>query len=140
MWRVIKATLLYTWGGLHRYFGNHNNMPGEYARAVHYFTRAYEANPAMKEARLARAVLLWREMERTEDALVDFDALIAADPGYSAALLNRALIYQQTGDYGRALDDLQQYLALQVDDEYRDLAERMEPLLRDLVDGEKGNA
>lgn len=137
MWRVIKSYLLYTWGGLHRYFGNHNNMPGEHKRAIHYFTRAYEVNPNMQEALLARAIILWREMERIGEALIDLDALIAVDPDYGAALLNRALLYQQTGSYERALADLQQYLSLPRDDEYRDLAERMEPLLRDLVEDER---
>lgn len=133
MWRVIRAYLLYTWGGLHRYFGNLNNLPREHERAVHYFTRAYDVNPAMREARLARAVILWRELERIKEALLDFDALIQEDPAYGAALLNRALVYQQAGDYQRALDDLESYLALPPDRDYRDLAERIEPLLRDLV-------
>ncbi len=135
MWRVIRAYLLYTWGGLHRYFGNLNNIPHEHERAVHYFTRAYEVNPAMREARLARAVILWRELERIEEALRDLDALLQEDPTYGAALLNRALVYQQTGNYRRALHDLEDYLALPPDRDYRDLAERIEPLLRDLVQG-----
>jgi tetratricopeptide (TPR) repeat protein len=136
MWRTIKSYLLYTWGGLHRYFGNHNNLPGEHERAIHYFTRAYEANPKMQEALLARAIILWREMERIDEALNDLDSLIAVDPSYGAALLNRALVYQQTGHYEQALSDLQQYLSVPRQDEYRDLAERMEPLLRDLAEEE----
>lgn len=139
MWRVIRAYLLYTWGGLHRYFGNLNNIPHEHERAVHYFTRAYEVNPAMREARLARAVILWREFERIDQALSDLDALLQEDPTYGAALLNRALVYQQTGNYRRALHDLEDYLALPPDRDYRDLAERIEPLLRDLVQGNEPN-
>lgn len=140
MWRVIRAYLLYTWGGLHRYFGNLNNIPHEHERAVHYFTRAYDVNPAMREARLARAVILWRELERIEEALRDLDALLQEDPTYGAALLNRALVYQQTGNYRRALHDLEDYLALPPDRDYRDLAERIEPLLRDLAQGTEPNA
>ena len=133
MWRVVKAYLLYTWGGLHRYFGNQNNIPREHERAVHYFTRAYDVNPAMHQARLARAVILWREMERIDEALADFDALLQQDPNYGPALLNRALIYQQVGKYKKALTDLQAYLDLPSDPEYHDLAERLEPLLNDLA-------
>lgn len=135
MWRVIRAYLLYTWGGLHRYFGNLNSIPHEHQRAVHYFTRAYELNPAMHQARFARAVILWREMERLDDALDDFNALLEQDPTYGPALLNRALIHQQTGAYARALADIQKYLSLPPDPEYRDLAERLEPLLRELLRG-----
>lgn len=139
MWRVIRAYLLYTWGGLHRYFGNLNSMPREHERAVHYFTRAYNVNPAMREARLARAVILWRELERIDEALHDLDALLYDDPKYRPALLNRALVYQQTGDYQLALTDLETYLSLPPDRDYRDLAERIEPLLRDLAQGKDDN-
>ena len=133
MWRVFKAYLLYTWGGLHRYFGNLNNIPHEHERAVHYFTRAYNLNPAMHQARFARAVILWREMERVEEALADFDALLQQDSAYAPALLNRALVYQQIGKYEEALADLQTYLALPPGDQFRDVAQRLEPLLRDLI-------
>ncbi|MFW6068954.1 MAG: tetratricopeptide repeat protein [Chloroflexota bacterium] len=136
---MIRAYLLYTWGGLHRYFGNLNNIPHEHERAVHYFTRAHDVNPAMREARLARAVILWRELDRIEEALRDLDALLQDDPTYGAALLNRALVYQQTGNYRRALHDLEDYLALPPDRDYRDLAERIEPLLRDLAQGNEPN-
>lgn|SRR5690554_17995 len=139
MWRVIRAYLLYTWGGLHRYFGNLNSIPHEHERAVHYFTRAYNVNPAMREARLARAVILWRELERIDEALHDLDALLHDDPKYRPALLNRALVYQQTGDYQQALTDLETYLSLPPDRDYRDLAERIEPLLRDLAQGKEAH-
>jgi regulator of sirC expression with transglutaminase-like and TPR domain len=94
----------------------------------------------MHEARLARAVILWRELDRLEDALRDLDALLEEDATYATALLNRALIYQQTGKYGQALSDLQQYLALPADGEYRDLAERLEPLLRELAQADEGQS
>ena len=133
MWRAIRAYLLYTWGGLHRYFGNLNSISREHERAVHYFTRAHQVNPAMHEAVFARAVILWREMDRLEDALADFNMLLQHNPQHGPALLNRALIYQQTGAYRAALDDLQRYLTLPPDPEYRDLAERLEPLLKELA-------
>ena len=79
MWRAIRAYLLYTWGGLHRYFGNLNSIPREHERAVHYFTRAYQVNPAMHEAVFARAVILWREMDRLDDALADLLARLHGD-------------------------------------------------------------
>ncbi len=138
MWRVIKSYLLYTWGGLHRYFGNQNSMPHEHQRAVHYFSRAYELNPAMTAARVARAVILWREMERLDEALADFNAILEEDPTHGPALLNRALVYQQTGAYQDALADVKRYLALPPDPQYRDLAERLEPLLHELAAAESG--
>lgn len=139
MWRVIRSYLLYTWGGLHRYFGNQNSISHEFERAVHYFTRAYRLNPNMTHARFARAVILWRELGRLEEALADFNALLKEDPDDGPALLNRALIRQQTGAYPEALTDIRRYLALPPDPEYRDLAERLEPLLQELTASDAPN-
>lgn len=134
MWQTIKAYLLYTWGGLHRYFGNQNNLLHEHERAVHYFTRAYETNPAMQQALLARAILLGREMDRPEAALADFETVLRADPACGPALFNRALVYQQLGRYALALADLNAYLRLPESDPYRPTAQELQRLLLELVD------
>lgn len=136
MWRTLKGYLFYTWGGLHRYFGNQNNLVSEHRRAVHYFSRALEANPDMQQARLARAVILWRELEETAAALADLDFLIDRDPNDGAALFNRALAHQQAGRYEVALSDLESYLALADPDNYHETALYMESLLRELVTGD----
>lgn len=115
-----------------------NSIPHEHRRAVHYFSRAYETNPNMRRARLARAIILYREMDRLQEAITDFDALLEEDAGYGPALLNRAMAHQQAGNYRMALDDLQAYLQLPQIDEYRDLALRLRGLLQDVVEGEAG--
>lgn len=133
MWRTLKAYLFYTWGGLHRYFGNQNSMPGEHRRAVHYFSRALKANPEMHQARLARAVILCRELEEIDAALGDLDMLIARDPTDGAALFNRALAHQQAGRYEVALSDIERYLALDSpNDRYHETAVYLESLLQEL--------
>lgn len=134
MWQTVKAYLLYTWGGLHRYFGNQNNLLKEHRRAVHYFTRAYETNPAMQEALLARAILLGREMDQPEAAIADLEALLAEDPTYGPALFNRALVYQQLGEYALALADVDAYLLLPQSDSYRQSALSMRRLLAAVVE------
>ena len=136
MWRVIKAYLFYTWGGLHRYFGNQNNLATEHRRAVHYFTRAYETNPEMQQALLARAVLLGRELEQTEAALADLQVLLADDPTHGSALFNRALIYQQLGQYQLALADVNAYLRVPQTDGYRESARHMRRLLEAVLEDE----
>ena len=91
MLRFLWAYLVYTWGGLHRYFGNQNAMRSEHEAAVRYFTKAYEIDPTFLRVRLERGVLLFRELGRTDEALADFDALVEEDPIYAApALFNRA--------------------------------------------------
>lgn len=134
MWRTIKAYLFYTWGGLHRYFGNQNNLPKEHRRAVHYFSRAYEANPAMQDALLARAILLARELDQPQAAIADFETLLAQDPIYGPALFNRALVYQQLGEYTLALADVNSYLRLPESDNYRQSALTMRRLLETVVE------
>lgn len=133
MLRAVLAYVFYTWGGLHRLFGNANNLRREHERAVHYFTRAYMVNPQMHQARLARAIILWRELGRVEEALMDFDALVEADPDYGEALLNRALARQESGHYDLALNDLDTYLQLPENDAYHDLALRLHRLLSETV-------
>lgn len=137
MLHAVWAYVLYTWGGLHRLFGNANNLRREHERAVHYFTRAYVVNPNMRRARLARGVILWRELGRVDEALTDFDALLEADPADGEALLNRALARQECGHYALALADINAYLELPRNEAFRDLALRLQRLLEETaVDAE----
>lgn len=134
MFRLIYAYLVYTWGGLHRYFGNLNSMRSEQETAVRYFTRAYEIDPSFHRARLERGVLLWRELGDIPAALADFDALLDEDPQFAPALLNRAMACQDCGRFAEALADLELYLALPLSETklYRDEAVRMTAVLREL--------
>ncbi len=134
MFRLIYAYLVYTWGGLHRYFGNLNSMRREQETAVRCFTRAYEIDPSFRRARLERGVLLWRELGDIPAALADFDALLADDPDYAPALLNRAMTRQDCGRFTDALADLERYLQLpaQETELYRAEAVRMTAVLREL--------
>lgn len=132
-WRVIYSYLLYTWGGLHRYFGNQNMMSEEYERAVHYFGRAYELNPKFTYARLQRAILLGRELQRYDEALAEFDALLAEEPENGAALVNKALVLQVNGRYREALNSLETYLQLPDENEYRMEANRIAEQLRAII-------
>lgn len=136
MLRFIWAWLVYTWGGLHRYFGNKNHMRSEHEAAVRYFMRAYQIDPTFHRARLERAVLLWRELERPREALAEFNALLAENPQYGPALLNRAMVAQNCGMYETALADLNAYLLLPEAEieAYRPEAERTAALLSELVE------
>ncbi|MFQ5399439.1 MAG: hypothetical protein ACE5E7_07560 [Anaerolineae bacterium] len=136
MIRFLWAWLVYNWGGLHRYFGIKNNLRREHEAAVHYFGHAYRMDPTFRRARLERGILLWRELGRLEEAQADFDALLAEDPAYGPALLNRALVAQESGRYRDALRDLEAYLALPEKEPYWAEASRTAALLRALLQGE----
>ena len=134
MWRYLIARIYYMWGSLHRNFGNRNNFEREHLSAIKRFTQAYEKDPSLREARLDRGIILYRELGRFEEAMADFDALLTEDPRYGPALLNRAMAAQEQALYAQALADLQAYLALPTgDDQYRRLAERTAQLLREIV-------
>jgi lipoprotein NlpI len=131
--RFAWAWLLYTWGGLHRYFGIQNSMAREHERAVHYFSRAYKVDPTFRAARLHRGILLGRELGRIDEAIADFDALLEEDPTYSLALFNRGMMWLENGRFAQALEDMEAYLS-QADpsDENWPDAQRIVNLLRDL--------
>ena len=136
--RTAWAWLVYTWGGLHRYFGNMNNMRSEHERAAHYFAHAYEIDPAFWQARQARAVLLWRELDQRVEAIREFDALLKEDPMRGVALFNRAMAVQGLmGRYQESLDNFEAFLQLpNQDEDYRKDAELMVASLRALLDEE----
>ena len=128
MWRIFLARILYMWGSLHRNFGNRSSFNREHHHAVRRFSQAYEMDPNLREARLDRGILLYRELGMLDEAKADFDALLDDDPAYGPALLNRAMLAQERGQYALALADLDAYLILPQDnDEYWRLANRMRP-------------
>lgn len=131
MVRFMYAWAVYTWGGLHRYFGHHSNLRSEYENAIHYFRRAYEIDPSFVGARAARGALLWRELGRTKEALQEFDTVLKQEPNHVAALFNRAMALQENGRYREAVRDLETYLKIANDDPYRGEASRLVLLLRD---------
>lgn len=133
MFRLIWSWMLYTWGGLHRYFGNQNTMRREHERAVHYFGRAYAVDPTFTAARVQRAILLSRELGRHDEALAEFDALLALQPDSGEILLNRGLALQANGRFQEALADIENYLQLPNSDEYGDEARRIAAALRDIT-------
>ena len=134
MFRLLLARLYFMWGSLHRNFGNKSSFQREHRHAVRRFTQAVELDPHLHEARLSRGIVLFREMGRLDQALADFDALLEDDPHYAPALLNRALLAQERGHYAAALDDLEHYLALPVEDkEYYRMATRTAAMLREIV-------
>ncbi|MGH2536845.1 MAG: hypothetical protein ACRDHL_05585 [Candidatus Promineifilaceae bacterium] len=132
--RAILARSLFMWGSLHRNFGNNASFAREHHSAVKRFSQAYRLDPAFREARLARAILYYRELNMAEAGLADLDALLLEDPDYGPALLNRAMAAQQLGRYAQALADLERYLGLPAeDDEYAQIAARTAAALRDIV-------
>ena len=136
---VIWSYWLYTWGGLHRYFGNQNSIIREYERAIYYFKRSYEVNPQFTYARLQRAIILGRELRRFEESLAEFDVYLQTEPEDGRALLNKGLVLQDYGRFPQALDYIQQYLNLPERDEHYEEAQRIAGYLQEIIDETAAN-
>jgi len=133
MLRFLWAYLVYTWGGLHRLFGNRNSMRREHEAAVRYFTKAFEIDPTFHRVRLERGILLFRELGRYEEALADFNFLLEEKSDYSnLAILNRAILHQQNAQFTEALADLNAFLE-QPENSYYAEAYRMRELLQAML-------
>jgi tetratricopeptide (TPR) repeat protein len=131
----LKAYLLYTWGGLHRYFGHANGLRREHWRAVHYFDLAYKADPSFHRALVAGAVIRYRELGEVDRAITALSSLLETAPDHADARFNRAMAYQEEGRYREALADFRSYLqTAQPGEQYFDEARRMVALLGDLVE------
>jgi tetratricopeptide (TPR) repeat protein len=123
------------WGSLHRNFGNQNSFLREHEAAVRRFTQAYDLDPTLRQARLDRGIIYYRELGRLDDALADFNALLEEDPNFGPALLNRSMVNQERGQYPQALADLKTFLTLPDEDpEYVAVAQRTAVLLQELID------
>lgn len=135
MIRFLWAWLLYTWGGLHRYFGNQSSIRSEHQAAVRYFTKAHEIDPTFRRALLERGVLLWRELGQPDQALADFNRLLEDDPQFAPALMNRGMVAQNAGRYREALADFEAFLELPGSEieMYRLEVQRTIALLREMV-------
>lgn len=108
-------------------------MRSEHELAVRYFSKALAIAPGFQQARLARGVLLARELGQLEAALADFDAVLQAEPENGEALLNRALVLQQNGRYQQAIADLTAYLALPERDGHYEEGKQILRLLQEMV-------
>jgi tetratricopeptide (TPR) repeat protein len=128
------ARIYYMWGSLHRNFGNQSGFLREHEAAVRRFTQAFQLDPTLRQARLDRGIIYFRELGRLDEAAADFDALLEEDGDYGPALLNRAMLQQQRGQYRQALADLETFLTLPDEDaEYVAVAQRTAVLLQALV-------
>jgi tetratricopeptide (TPR) repeat protein len=113
MFRFVLARIFYMWGSLHRNFGNRSSFHREHQSAIRRFSQAYDMDPKLRNARLDRGILLYREMGQLDD---------------------RAMVFQERGQYTDSLTDLEAYLQLsEQDPDYRRIAERTTKLLRQIV-------
>lgn len=84
---------------------------GQYERAREGYSELLRANPGDLDARrgLARTLL---QMERYDEALVQFNQAIEADPDFGATYANRGILHDRMGHYEQALADYRRAIEL----------------------------
>lgn len=90
--------------------GNAHRRAGRVDAALADYHHAIARNPP-PEAYYNRAGLL-SELDRPQEALADYDAVLDLDPDHLATLVNRAGLLHDLGDYGEARRDVAHGLTL----------------------------
>jgi tetratricopeptide (TPR) repeat protein len=125
--------LLLLWGGrVYRHYGIVGNNAGLFMTATQLYSRALDTNPSLEDAYLERGTILWRELDRVEEAVTDFSAALALRPGWPEALFYRGLAYEQQGKHANAMQDLAAYLVSD-DDKWQEDAKRQLALIRTMM-------
>lgn len=83
----------------------------DYKRAIDDYNKTIELNDKFSWPYLNRA-LVYRKLNRNDDALVDYNKALELDPHYSSAYNSRAWMYCQQGKYEEALVDIDKALEL----------------------------
>ena len=91
--------------------GNSAKEKKDGTRAIYYYTKAIEADPAYIEAYLNRGVT-YLNMGKKEAALHDFNTAIKLNPKEDSAYYWKGLVLAKIGKNGAARDNLNKAIAL----------------------------
>ncbi len=83
-----------------------NMLQGKYYQAIHFYSQLLQVQPS-NFMHLHNRGLAWREVERYESALEDFNQAIEQYPEYELAYLNRGITHYRRGDLRLAEQDFQ---------------------------------
>ncbi|MFO0679556.1 MAG: tetratricopeptide repeat protein [Polyangiaceae bacterium] len=85
-------------------------VQADYDKAVAHFRLALEKDPKDHATRFQLAVTL-RRVHRFDESSAEFEKIAAADPNYPGLALERGLLYEESGDVKKALEQFQSALA-----------------------------
>ena len=88
-----------------------STFPAEPAAALRDYATAVRAEPTNLAAALGVATAL-EALDKTQEAIVAFSAVLRADPAHVRALFARGSLYNRVGDFERANCDLERALEL----------------------------
>jgi predicted Zn finger-like uncharacterized protein len=95
---------------LRRALGDVAASRGDFEGAVQHFRMAIEKDPLDLSTRFRLGVTL-RRMRKVDEASAEFDKIVAVDKDYPGLALERGLLYEESGDIEKALEQFQSALA-----------------------------
>lgn len=108
----LRAAIYYRLGLWARYVGLRTSERRHFRQAEAHFSRALRAAPDHWQARQARGVLRWRELDDFNGAIQDFTAVLAVRPHHQLALFCRSMAHWRGGNYLAAIDDLEKVIQI----------------------------
>jgi tetratricopeptide (TPR) repeat protein len=100
---------------LERAFGEVAELQGDYEGAIEHYRTAVTNEPKDLAARFHLAVAL-RRVHRYDAAVTELDGVAAVDPDYPGLMLERGLLFEETGDVEKAIEQFKGALARAPDD------------------------
>jgi tetratricopeptide (TPR) repeat protein len=100
---------------LERAFGEVAELQGDFDGAIDHYRAAVTAEPKDLAARFHLAVAQ-RRIHRYDAAVAELDRVAAVDPDYPGMMLERGLLFEETGDVERAIEQFKGALARAPDD------------------------
>ncbi len=100
---------------LERAFGEVAELQGDFDGALDHYRAAVTAEPKDLAARFHLAVAQ-RRVRRYDAAVAELDRVAAVDPDYPGLMLERGLLFEETGDVERAIEQFKGALARAPDD------------------------
>jgi tetratricopeptide (TPR) repeat protein len=102
-------------GTLERAFGDISELQGDYDTAVVHYKAALADDPKDVAAHFKLGVAL-RRMRRFDEAIGELDKVAAFDRDYPGLSLERGLLFEESGDVEKAIDQFKGALAKAPDD------------------------
>ncbi len=129
-WDWVLSRLFRRLADAHRHFGNMYGNAQEHRAAVGHYTRAILLDPTYGQAFFSRGLVYWRELREYDRAIDDLTRVLELEPGWAEAYFNRAIAFRLRGEPGKAVEDLEHYLARGSDEFWLASAERQLAELR----------
>ena len=129
-WRRLLAYWWYAWGLSWCYWGIRTAEQWFFRGGIRAFDRAIRVWPGFAGGYYRRGLIRGRELSQHHQAIDDLTKAIELDPEWPEPYLQRGLFQRFHGDPQAAIEDLQRFLDLGGDREWRGEAERQIAMLR----------